>query len=197
MMLSRRISQLAAKLAVGLTSAAIIAVMSVPVTSQLGGAELFGATEARAQDHSGGQGGHSGGDGGHSGGQGGHSGGQGGHSGGQGGHSGGSGGGGISGANLGRLNMARALLSPGFDETKIDDDEAPLMQIVKYRDLMKAGDEDTWQAAAQALANAATVPISVTTVQKLNSLLGTQYNYDVPIAEFAAYAQSLNKNEEH
>ena len=187
-------NKLALKLAGSVALAATFAVV-VPVASHLTGDLLLGATVAKADQGSGGGKGGQGGQG--SGGQG--SGGQG--SGGQGGKAskaegsgGGSGSSGISGSDLGRLNMARAFLSPGFDPTKIDDPLAPLKRIIAYSTEIMDGN---YKSAAQALADAATAPISEATVTKLNDLLGINPSWDgMSLADFAALAQSLNKNEE-
>ncbi|MBI1397307.1 MAG: hypothetical protein GC151_15150 [Betaproteobacteria bacterium] len=83
------------------------------------------------------------------------------------------GGGQVSGSKLGRLNMARAFVSPGFDIANVDDPAAPVAQIALYKDLI-SGDysDDALDAAATALGNAATVnPVTLDTVTKLNSIL--------------------------
>ena len=88
----------------------------------------------------------------------------------------GAGGGQVSGSKLGRLNMARAFVSPGFDITKVDDPLAPIAQISLYRDtITDTYSDEALTVAGTALGNAATVnPVTVDTVTKLNSILKLQ-----------------------
>jgi hypothetical protein len=88
----------------------------------------------------------------------------------------GAGGGQVSGSKLGRLSMARAFVSPGFDITKVDDPLAPIAQISLYRDTVTdAYSDEALTVAGTALGNAATVnPVTVDTVTKLNSILKLQ-----------------------
>ncbi|HEY8594832.1 MAG TPA: hypothetical protein VIL84_06285 [Devosiaceae bacterium] len=74
----------------------------------------------------------------------------------------------LSGKDLGRLNMARAFLAPGFDPAESDEPEAPMVQIAAYMDALAAGQYDD---AVNALAAAASLPISAATVIKLDQIL--------------------------
>lgn len=90
--------------------------------------------------------------------------------------SGGTGGSGstVSGSKLGRLNMARAFVSPGFDISKIDDPLAPIAQVALYKETL-SGDAtaESIEIAGVALGNAATVnPVTLETVTKVNEILG-------------------------
>lgn len=76
-------------------------------------------------------------------------------------------------SKLGRLNMARAFVSPGFDITKVDDPLAPIAQIALYKDLVTDPVLVDIDATGTALGNVATVsPVTPTTVLKVNELLG-------------------------
>lgn len=89
------------------------------------------------------------------------------------------GGGQVSGSKLGRLNMARAFMSPGFDITKVDDPLAPIAQISLYRDtITDPYSDDALTVAGTALGNAATVnPVTVDTITKVNSILKVQTSW--------------------
>lgn len=92
---------------------------------------------------------------------------------GKGGKPAGTGGGQVSGSKVGRLNMARAFVSPGFDIANVDDPAAPIAQIALYKDVVT--DEYSPEAldvAGTALGNAATVnPVTLDTVTKINTIL--------------------------
>jgi hypothetical protein len=190
------------KFMTGVAAATIGAFILVPIATNIDANSLMGINTAKAAGEGSGSGGSGKGSGGSGGGHsdggsgGGHSdgGSGGGHSDGgtkgqKGGKAGSGGGEKITGKDLGRLNMARAFLSPGFDASKIDDPEAPLMQIIAYKDAVEAGDED---AAILALAKAATAPIKPSTITKLNKILGiSEFKWDVE--DFAAAAEAKNK----
>lgn len=93
---------------------------------------------------------------------------------------GGAGGGGVkvpstSTSKMGRLNMARALVSPGFDINNVDDPLAPIAQVnlavTLLSNPMTSTDDVT--AAGTAIGNAATVtPVTADTVTKMMDLAG-------------------------
>jgi hypothetical protein len=184
--------------AIAFTSVAALMVFALPANAGSTASQPDDGVIVLAQSggHGGGQGGQGAG-GGHGGGSGGQGGqgqggqGQGDQGGGKGGHSTGAGSGdNISGKDLGRLNMARAFLSPGFDAAKIDDPEAPLMQIIAYKDALASS---KWDAAVLALAKAATAPISTLTVTQLDMILGVSFPSDWDLTKFAAEAEAKNK----
>lgn len=78
-------------------------------------------------------------------------------------------------SKMGRLNMARALVSPGFDINNVDDPLAPIAQVNLAVTLlsspMTSTDEVT--AAGTAIGTAATVtPVTADTVSKMMDLAG-------------------------
>ena len=98
-------------------------------------------------------------------------------------------------SKLGRLSMARAFVSPGFDITKVDDPLAPLAQIALYKEIITS-DYVTWEtieAAGTALGNVATVnPVTLDTIEKVNELLGIETSWpDVALEAVAAKATEV------
>jgi len=115
-------------------------------------------------------------------------------------------GGGTTGSGLGRLNMGRAFVAPGFDITRVDDPLAPVAQVYTYKTLIEAplpADDPTTpdvnetelaiKAAGTALGNAATViPITYETIVKLNTLIGTTTSWsETALTDLAAIATKV------
>ena len=97
-------------------------------------------------------------------------------------------------SKLGRLSMARAFVSPGFDITKVDDPLAPLAQIALYKDMVTGTyDGSLIDAAGTALGNVATVnPVTLDTIEKVNELLGIETSWpDVALEAVAAKATEV------
>lgn len=98
-------------------------------------------------------------------------------------------------SKLGRLNLARAFMSPGFDVTKIDDPLAPLAQIALYKDIMTEPGNVTAEdieTAGTALGTVATVnPVTLSTVEKVNDLL--QINTSWTEADLLAVAEKATE----
>lgn len=86
----------------------------------------------------------------------------------------------VSGSKMGRLNMARAFVSPGFDISKVDDPLAPIAQIALYKELITSDPTGTnVEAAGVALGNAATVnPVTLETVTKINTILAVTTTFN-------------------
>lgn len=94
----------------------------------------------------------------------------------------------VSGKDLGRLNMARAFLAPGFDPAESDEPEAPMVQIAAYMDALAAGQYDD---AVNALAAAASLPISAATVIKLDQILKVTLPAGWDAAALASAAEAI------
>jgi hypothetical protein len=110
----------------------------------------------------------------------------------------------ISGSKLGRLNMARAFVSPGFDITKVDDPLAPIAQVALYKDIASTATSDEQaELAGIALGNAATVnPVTAETVNKVNTILGIvneSLNVDLvaAVATETLLARRTEETEDH
>jgi hypothetical protein len=87
----------------------------------------------------------------------------------------------ISGKDMARLNAARVFLSTGITKTDATGEaEAPLSKIYNYQQLLLSGDKDLntvdeVAAAAINLAQVATIPVTTSTLSKLDSFLGTTF----------------------
>lgn len=101
-------------------------------------------------------------------------------------------------AGLARLNAARALVAPGFDPSRIaSEEESPIHHLALYQEELAKPDPNL-SFAAERLGDAATRPVSVSTVQQLNSLIGvnaTQAQAEAIAAD--AEARRLTNKESH
>lgn len=97
---------------------------------------------------------------------------------------------------MGRLNMARAFVAPGFDISRVDDPLAPIAQVALAVELLSSplSSTDDIDAAGTAIGNAATViPITEDTVSRLMDLAGTPIDasWTTSLAAVAAVATQV------
>lgn len=103
-------------------------------------------------------------------------------------------------ARLGRLNAARAYLSPGFKSERImseGESESPLYQLGRYQQALQGAHPDV-QRAGEYLGNAATITVTPAVVSRVNEMMGvTVTPAQAAAIAAAAEAQRLSNKESH